>query len=329
MVGRWPNGAPLVRNPDAPNAVERESLNDFRYETEDPDGRRCPFGSHVRRLNPSDTAYRDDANRHRLIRRGIPYGSYLPAGSMDDGQARGLLFVAFNARIDLQFEFLQKQWVNRGEFVGQAGNRKDPLIGDNAGAVADQFIIPGRPGPVFNLPRFVSVRGGDYFFVPGISALLELARDDAKCGAADQPARFPSPQRRPNHGMSKSPKLFDADKLKEIGQQLLQRQSAPTIATKQVPLIDYPGAPVHPQSIAIVAKRRHVEHVLCNDRIYQIAPYARSSRIKGISGKRMLNEAAPRQFLLQTLSLPPNVQRLFPGVGVPDLCRIPGAGSAI
>ena len=43
----------------------------------------------------------------------------------------------------------------------------------------------------------------------------------------------------------------------------------------------------------------------------------------------VLNEAAPRQFLLQTLSLPPNVQRLFPGVGVPDLCRIPGAGSAI
>ena len=196
------------------------------------------------------------------------------------------MFVAFNARIDLQFEFLQKQWVNRGEFVGQAGNRKDPIIGANAGAVADQFIIPGHPAPVFNLPRFVAVRGGDYSFAPGITALLELGRDDVDCGAADQPPRFASPQRQPNHGISKSPELFDAGKLREIGQELLQRQSAPTIAIKQVPLINYPGAPLRSQSIAIVAKRRHVERVLGDDCVYQITPYAR--RIEKISGKRMI-----------------------------------------
>ena len=45
------------------------------------------------------------------------------------------MFVAFNARIDLQFEFLQQQWINRGEFVGQAENRKDPIIGTNAGKI--------------------------------------------------------------------------------------------------------------------------------------------------------------------------------------------------
>ena len=286
MIGRWPNGAPLVRSPEVPREFDLSSLNDFRYEAEDPDGRRCPFGSHVRRRNPRDTGNREDANRHRLIRRGIPYGTCLPEGNADDGQPRGLLFVAYNARIDLQFEFLQRQWVNRGEFVVQEGNRKDPIIGANSDELADQFIIPGQPAPVFRLPRFVAVKGGDYFFVPGVAALRELARVDSDGKLNVEDLKFRSPQRYPNLGIAKSPELFDSDHLKEIGQELLQRQSAPTIATRRVPLIDYPGAPAKPQTIAIVAKRHHVEHVLCNDDIYQVTPYAH--RIEKISGNRMM-----------------------------------------
>ncbi|MDA0261600.1 MAG: Dyp-type peroxidase, partial [Proteobacteria bacterium] len=283
MVGRWRNGTPLVRSPDGPVHTDRDAINDFRYEGEDSDGLRCPLGAHIRRLNPRDTAFRDDANRHRLIRRGIPYGTYLPEEAPDDGAERGLLFVAFNARIDLQFEFLQQQWVNRGEFVGQAGNRKDPIIGANAGTVHDQFIVPGSPAPVFNLPRFVSVRGGDYFYAPGIAALKELAREATSGGPS---ARFPSIPRQPNRGIAKSPTLFDMDRLREIGLGLLRQQCAPTIAIRQVPLIDSQGALPRAQSIAIVAKRRHVARVLSEDLVYQIAPYAQ--RIWKISGQRMM-----------------------------------------
>lgn len=51
IVGRWPDGTPLMLSPDAPD--ERlHKANDFRY-ADDRDGRRCPLGAHIRRANPA------------------------------------------------------------------------------------------------------------------------------------------------------------------------------------------------------------------------------------------------------------------------------------
>ena len=80
VVGRWPNGTPLVVSPDAPiadfDAQGRPRANAFRYAAEDPDGRRCPLGAHIRRTNPRDALGFDGllSFRHRIIRRGMPYG---------------------------------------------------------------------------------------------------------------------------------------------------------------------------------------------------------------------------------------------------------------
>ncbi len=117
-----------------------------------------------------------EARRHRILRRGISYGGpLLKEGVPDDGEKRGLLFVAANARIDLQFEVIQGHWINGGEFLGQSGLGRCPLTANHSGATSDSFLEAGASAPITGLPRFVTTRGGDYFFAPGIEALREIS----------------------------------------------------------------------------------------------------------------------------------------------------------
>lgn len=187
MIGRWPNGVPLVEAPDA----EREpaaGLNDFRFRERDPDGLKCPFGAHIRRAYPrdmfGDTAKEGlrDANLHRIVRRGRAYGPKLP-GDMprrDDGQERGLYFMALNANLRRQFEFIQQTWINSCKFAGLSSER-DPLIGKEAFDFDDQpvprsFTVQARPvrQRYEGLPKVVQVKGGEYFFMPSLRALNYL-----------------------------------------------------------------------------------------------------------------------------------------------------------
>jgi Dyp-type peroxidase family len=176
VVGRWQNGAPLVRSPDAPPAdfdPDAPGTNDFRY-AEDPDGYGCPFGAHVRRSNPRDAlGFEGELSfRHRIIRRGMPYGPALPERAMeDDREERGLIFVCFNASISRQFESIQRQWLNDGNSF-HLGADTDFLLGGNSAKMTIQgerpfFLAPQGP--------FVTMRGGEYLFVPGITALGAIA----------------------------------------------------------------------------------------------------------------------------------------------------------
>ncbi len=164
VVGRWPNGTPLVLSPDAPIAglrrQGRASANAFRYADDDPDGRRCPLGAHIRRTNPRDALGFDGllSFRHRIIRRGMPYGRPLPAEATEDDHVdRGLVFVCFNASISRQFEGIQAQWINDGNVFG-LGHDSDFLHGrpprdgqdDRPGRPA---LLPRPAGPVRHHPR--------------------------------------------------------------------------------------------------------------------------------------------------------------------------------
>jgi deferrochelatase/peroxidase EfeB len=177
MFGRWPDGTPLVQSPHGPDdrtpRDPNRPLNDFRYERDDRDGRRCPIGAHIRRSNPRDTRGRNESRRHRLLRRGITYGGpILPHDSPGDGRRRGVLFVALNARIDQQFEFVQSRWLNSGELVGQVGAGRDPINATNEGQLSDSFWAHSRPGPVTNLTRFAQV----FINVPRASELIDIAQ---------------------------------------------------------------------------------------------------------------------------------------------------------
>jgi len=65
-------------------------------------------------------------------------------------------------------------WINDPNFQ-ELGNEHDPIIGAQDGTL--DFTIPKRPirKRIKGLPAFTTVKGGAYFFVPGIKALHYLA----------------------------------------------------------------------------------------------------------------------------------------------------------
>lgn len=182
LIGRWPNGAPLTLYPDRQPGANLEDEG-FGYRERDGSGLGCPLGAHVRRANPRDslgpTARRAcaEVDRHRLLRRGRSYGPPLaPAmAGEEDGQSRGLLFVALNTSLSRQFEHVQHYFINGEHFSGLRGER-DPLLGSDL-AGGRFYTVPERPvrHRLHPLPRWVRVRGGGYFFLPGIRALNYLA----------------------------------------------------------------------------------------------------------------------------------------------------------
>lgn len=198
IAGRWPDGAPLTLYPDyeawllsaqaSPDTLEgRRELTNYLY-FDDPIGAKCPLTSHTRRNNPRDgngpvfgagnsnkcgTVLTD---RRRILRRGVPYG-VCPPDAKSEGE-HGIVILILCADLGRQFEFMQQQWVNYG-VDANSGNDTDPLIGLRG--TSDRFIIPANPddghAPFFakSLPQFVETRGGDYYFMPSMSALSLLA----------------------------------------------------------------------------------------------------------------------------------------------------------
>jgi deferrochelatase/peroxidase EfeB len=139
------------------------------------------MGAHLRRVHPRDAfGFKGRlVNRRRITRRGLPYGRFVaedqPVADTDD---RGVIFMALNACISRQFEFVQQQWVQYGN-DSHLGNDKDALMGNHGGQ--GRFVIPGDTTPTnppflcSHLPDFVELRGGDYFFLPSITALGMIA----------------------------------------------------------------------------------------------------------------------------------------------------------
>ena len=181
LVGRWRSGAPLTLAPDADNpalGADPKRNNDFDY-TNDPHGRQIPFGAHIRRMNPRDTELTrlTDVNLHRLIRRGTTYGlPYDPhaLSEADDEVPRGAIFLFISAKAMATIEFLQQEWINDGNFIG-VGNERDPIIGRQEDGAT--FTIPKDPvrRRIHGIQTFNVLKGGEYFFVPSMSALKWLA----------------------------------------------------------------------------------------------------------------------------------------------------------
>jgi deferrochelatase/peroxidase EfeB len=215
FVGRTRGGDPLVPiqkqpipgiGPDA----EQIRQNQFTF-AENLSGCRCPFGAHVHRANPRNSDYpgrptglaklitmlgfgpkgfRDDlmssVRFHRILRRGREFGPELkPEEALSPAPPnepkRGLHFVCLNANISRQFEFLQNAWIISTKFSGLTGE-SDPLLGNREQIpgcpVTADFTKPQENSlvhKVSDLPQFVTVRGGAYFFLPSLRALRYFA----------------------------------------------------------------------------------------------------------------------------------------------------------
>jgi deferrochelatase/peroxidase EfeB len=217
-VGRnFSDGAPLVPlRQEAISGIGHTGngiqLNQFTYDS-DVEGTHCPYGAHIRRANPRNADVlgdpegiiatlvrtlgfgnknvRDDliasARFHRVLRRGREYGRPLtveqalePAGQNDIES--GLHFLAINANIQRQFEFIQTAWLMRTKFDGLT-EESDPLLGNRSPLsgcpFTNTFSMPQQEGVrkrIGDLPQFITVRGGAYFFLPGIRALRYLSK---------------------------------------------------------------------------------------------------------------------------------------------------------
>ena len=187
VVGRFEDGTPVVGH-CAPQAGPPP--NDFNYGA-DPAGERCPMRGHIRKTNPrgkdADVPPVPGANSERsriMARRGITYGKRARHGLGDftDRPERdvGLLFMAYMADIQEQFEFTQAAWANNPNFPegpdsprGASGvdavisQRPDP----NAPATWGEGCS-GRRGD-FDFRVAVTLKGGEYFFAPSLDFLRD------------------------------------------------------------------------------------------------------------------------------------------------------------
>ena len=170
--------SPDEPSPSIVSDTNRNTNFTFGY---DPEGTRCPLGAHVRRVNPRDAFGFNGSliNRRRITRRGMPYGPYYSEDEpVRDEDEHGMIFIALNASISRQFEFVYQQWIQNGDDAWQ-GNDKDILVGNHEGR--GRFMIQGTKDPAnppfmcSGLPNFVELRGGEYFFVPSMTALKMIA----------------------------------------------------------------------------------------------------------------------------------------------------------
>jgi Dyp-type peroxidase family len=183
LVGRWRSGAPLTLAPDHDDpALGADPLrnNDFTYAT-DVAGHQVPLGAHMRRANPRDSelALLTDVNVHRIIRRSTTFGAPYDHDALlpgDDAIPRGLHFLFMSAKAMATLEFLQREWVNNGNFIN-LGDERDPNIGLQEGDAV--FTIQRKPvrRRVHGIETFNVLRGGEYFFMPSLSALRWIGRE--------------------------------------------------------------------------------------------------------------------------------------------------------
>ena len=121
-----------------------------------------------------------DVNIHRIIRRSTTYGApYDPnaLSQQDDETPRGVHFIFISAKAMATMEFLQQEWINNGNFMN-LGDERDPNVGlQEDGAT---FTIPHEPvrRRIHGIETFNVLRGGEYFFMPSLSA-LQMARRGA------------------------------------------------------------------------------------------------------------------------------------------------------
>lgn len=192
VMGRRRNGKSLSwqGSPDA--SISDSEADAFRFRVDDANGFGCPKGSHIRRVNPRDTLGLDvqssikSAKLHRLLRRGRPYRE-----EVENGKPRkGIFFIACNADLERQFEFIYQRWLRNPRFAC-LHDQDDPLVGKPD--AARSFSMPGlASGEEVSLEVFTRTRGGGYFFLPGISALNFIlgCESKSKATAPDATAAF-------------------------------------------------------------------------------------------------------------------------------------------
>jgi Dyp-type peroxidase family len=184
IIGRFEDGTPLTTQRE--DGAESPVSNNFTYDS-DRAALKCPFQAHIRKTNPRGSGNAQDPaaeRRHLMARRGVTYGERpddpnadVPPAARPSGGV-GLLFMAFNSELGNQFEFTQAIWADNPGFPIVEGVTPglDPVIGQGERGSSDYTVEWGgstqrTAGPV---PQAVTLRGGEYFFMPSLAFLRSL-----------------------------------------------------------------------------------------------------------------------------------------------------------
>ncbi|KAI7198629.1 hypothetical protein D0869_00372 [Hortaea werneckii] len=173
LIGRWKSGCPVELSPEFDDAaIGADAKRNNKFEFTPDSNFKCPFGAHIRKMNPRGDLGRGVVNQFRVLRRGIPYGEELKD---DMNGERGLLFVCYQSNISQGFQFLQQTWANAPGFRVE-GAGLDAVMGqDNNNKTIDmKGLFPqnkDKPLALSGINRFVVPKGGEYFFSPSMSAL--------------------------------------------------------------------------------------------------------------------------------------------------------------
>lgn len=172
LVGRTKDADPLVKQPI------NGQPNNFDF-SDDLQGLVCPLDSHVRTVNPRagvdpesgvplqrSTTGKPIFGKHKMIRRGIT-----------SGDRSGLHFVAIVSDLEEQFEFVQREWINKGDFKGHPSSTVDILAATSRKKTQFEFVVNGNFVEK-SIETVSSLKGGEYFFVPGQGFLNLLASHD-------------------------------------------------------------------------------------------------------------------------------------------------------
>jgi deferrochelatase/peroxidase EfeB len=197
LLGRWRNGMPLTLSPDSSEPevpVPKMGINNFDYAPgpghttfyDDFEGRRCPVGSHIRRLNPRGGLVMGKPHSRRLVRRGMPYGPPYDPDQPRDKTERGLIGLFLCGDLELQYEFILRVWANEDIATHGLRGTRDPIMGaqpPGRGRLTVRTDDARDPIVMTGLPRLVQTRGSVYCLVPGIGGLRFLAQGAGGQGA--------------------------------------------------------------------------------------------------------------------------------------------------
>lgn len=134
-----------------------------------------PAGAHIRKTFPRGDLPDAITERSRILRRGIPYGNEIAA---DPTGERGLLFVCYQSNLANGYQFIQQRWANDETFFNNPNAGLDATIGQSNVDADGQFSMQGlmpanltRPATFTAINQFVVPKGGEYFFMPSMTAL--------------------------------------------------------------------------------------------------------------------------------------------------------------
>jgi len=191
IVGRFRDGTPVGEQ-----AVDGwiNEPNNFNYR-HDVDGLKCPFHAHARKANPRGDKEQQfgvplaQERTRRIARRAISYGPLILDPPPEEKV--GLLFLCAQSDISHQFEFMQSIWCNFDEFL-RPNTGLDTIVGQAPGGeptVAQKWpkvygsnnqldFSQGSPPPAivsqhieYKFSEWVTMRGGEYLFLPSLSFL--------------------------------------------------------------------------------------------------------------------------------------------------------------